>query len=201
MLCCLTGAGASGVTLVASTSQVCLSHLSFLCRLPPLPCPPEHYHPLEQPKGPKGLRTSRIHLTPFNVFHLWRCWHLRCVPDPSSLSHSASLFYPPSCIWQVANMAKNMFTKKQGFSEGSSICSTTLPATPSARLRGAGHIQHQHDERKSMMQGPLLLQIFIVPLKDLLTQFNSCHQCMWNFWMHTMKMRINKSRRQEPIAV
>ena len=115
MLCCLTGAGASGVTLVASTSQVCLSHLSFLCRLPPLPCPPEHYHPLEQPKGPKGLRTSRIHLTPFNVFHLWRCWHLRCVPDPSSLSHSASLFYPPSCIWQVANMAKNMFTKKQGW--------------------------------------------------------------------------------------
>ena len=102
--------------------------------------------------------------------------------------------------WQVANMP-NMFTKKQGFSEGSSICSTTLPATPSARLRGAGHIQHQHDERKSMMQGPLLLQIFIVPLKDLLTQFNSCHQCMWNFWMHTMKMRINKSRRQEPIAV
>ena len=70
---CLTGAAAAGVTLVVSTSQVCLSHLSFLCRLPPLPCPPEHYHPLEPPKEKDMTRQ------PFSVIPQHRFICLLCL--------------------------------------------------------------------------------------------------------------------------
>ena len=73
---------------------------------------------------------------------------------------------------KYAKMSCSIIKKRPNcFSEGSSICATTLFATPSAMLRSAGqpHQYHLYHHQGKPIQGPLLLNHpYPLPLRHLL---------------------------------
>ena len=134
----------------------------------------------------RGLRTSRTILTQF--FHMFPTFvysylTLRNGGIALAQAHIASLIiFVSQCVnlcivyltsTKYAKMSCSIIKKRPNcFSEGSSICATTLFATPSAMLRSAGQPRHQdhlHHHQGKPIQGPLLLNHpYPLPLRHLL---------------------------------
>ena len=102
-----------------------------------------------------GIALAQAHIASFIIF-VSQCVNL-CIVYLTSTKY--------------AKISCSIIKKRPNcFSEGSSICATTLFATPSAMLRSAGQPQYRlyHHQGKSI-QGPLLLNHpYPLPLRHLL---------------------------------